>query len=152
MRPATTWEEQPAPPAKPTASSASHRRLHRRAGGGPVKNVMLIAARELQAYFSTFSGYALLAAHLLLSGLLFNIYAVGNRAKFSQKVVEDFFYLASGMAIITALLLAIRIRVRAILYPFVKPGIESGTSARQLALNRNWVYKPRFSLNCPSGL
>lgn len=74
-----------------------------------MKNVLLIAQRELNGYFSTFSGYAILAAHLLLSGLLFNIYAVGNRAKFSQKVIEDFFYLASGMAIITALLLATRL-------------------------------------------
>ncbi len=74
-----------------------------------MKNVLLIASRELHGYFSTFSGYAILAAHLLLSGLLFNIYAVGSRAKFSQQVIEDFFYLASGMAIITALLLSIRL-------------------------------------------
>ncbi len=48
-----------------------------------MNNVLLIASRELHGYFSTFSGYSILAAHLLLSGLLFNIYAVGSRAKFS---------------------------------------------------------------------
>ena len=74
-----------------------------------MKNVGLIARRELRGYFSTFSGYLILAAHLLLSGLLFNVFAVGNRAKLSQQVLEDFFYLASGMAIITAVLLSIRL-------------------------------------------
>jgi ABC-2 type transport system permease protein len=74
-----------------------------------MNNVLLIAYRELHGYFSTFSGYLILAAHLLVSGLLFNAYAVGSRAKFSQQVIEDFFYLASGMAIITAVLLAMRL-------------------------------------------
>ncbi len=73
------------------------------------KNVRLIARREFLSYFATFSGYAILAAHLLLSGLLFNLYALGNRAKFSQRVIEDFFYTASGMAMVTAILLAVRL-------------------------------------------
>lgn len=74
-----------------------------------MRNVLLIAQREFRGYFATFSGYAILAAHLLLSGLLFNIYAVGSRAKFSQRVIEDFFYTASGMAMVTAILLAVRL-------------------------------------------
>jgi ABC-2 type transport system permease protein len=71
--------------------------------------VLLIARRELGAYFSNLSGYLILAGHLLLTGLLFNVYAVGNQPKFSQLVLEHFFYFASGMAMITAVLLAMRL-------------------------------------------
>jgi ABC-2 type transport system permease protein len=71
--------------------------------------VLLITRRELAAYFSTLSGYVILAGHLLLTGLLFNVYAVGNQPKFSQQVLEHFFYFSSGMAMITAILLAMRL-------------------------------------------
>lgn len=71
--------------------------------------IMLICWRELRSYLSTLSGYIILAAHLLLTGLLFNAYAMGSRAKISQRVIEDFFYMASGMAMITAILLSIRL-------------------------------------------
>ncbi len=74
-----------------------------------MSNILLIARREIQSYFATFSGYLILAAHLLVTGLLFNVYALGGRAKFSQKVLVDFFYFASGMAMITAILLSIRL-------------------------------------------
>jgi len=71
--------------------------------------VLLIARRELLAYFSTFSGYVILAVYLLMSGLLFNIYAVGAEAKYSQDVLRDFFYFSSGMALVGAILLAMRL-------------------------------------------
>ncbi len=74
-----------------------------------MRNSVLIAGRELRGYFSSFSGYFILASHLLITGLLFNVYAVGKRPKFSQQVLEDFFYFASGMAIITAILLSARL-------------------------------------------
>ena len=71
--------------------------------------ILIICWRELRAYLTTLSGSIILAAHLLLSGLLFNAYAMGSRAKLSQRVIEDFFYMASGMAMITAILLSIRL-------------------------------------------
>ena len=71
--------------------------------------VLLIAGRELQSYFKTFSGYVILAAYLLISGLLFNIYAVGADAKYSQDVLRDFFYFSSGMALVASILLAMRL-------------------------------------------
>lgn len=71
--------------------------------------VALIARRELTGYFATLSGFVILAAHLLVSGLLFNVFAVGSRAKYSQRVLEDFFYYSSGMAIITGIVLAMRL-------------------------------------------
>lgn len=74
-----------------------------------MNNTLLIARREIQSYFSTYSGYFILAAHLLVTGVLFNVYALGSQAKFSAEVLGDFFYFASGMAIITAILLSIRL-------------------------------------------
>jgi len=71
--------------------------------------VLLIARRELGAYFATRSGYLILAGHLLLTGLLFNVYALGAQPKLSQQALEDFFYFASGMAMVTAVLLAMRL-------------------------------------------
>jgi ABC-2 type transport system permease protein len=71
--------------------------------------VLLIARRELAAYFATLSGYLILAAHLLISGLLFNVFAVGNQPRLSQEVLEQFFYFSSGMAIVTGILLAMRL-------------------------------------------
>jgi ABC-2 type transport system permease protein len=74
-----------------------------------MKVVLLIARRELQAYFGTYSGYVILAAYLLMSGLLFNIYALGAEPKYSQDVLRDFFFFSSGMALVAAVLLAMRL-------------------------------------------
>ena len=71
--------------------------------------VRLIAFRELRAFFSNYTGYVILAAHLLVSGLLFNVFAVGSRPRFSQEVLESYFYYSSGMAMVTGLLLGMRL-------------------------------------------
>ena len=70
---------------------------------------LLIARRELRSYFATLGGYLILALHLLLSGLFFNAFALGNRAKDSTRVLEDFFFYASGMTMITGVVLAMRL-------------------------------------------
>lgn len=72
-------------------------------------SALIIAKREFIRYFSGWSGYVILSAHLLISGLLFNGYALGNRPKFSQQVLEDFFYFTSGITMITGVLLAMRL-------------------------------------------
>jgi ABC-2 type transport system permease protein len=69
----------------------------------------VIARREFLRYFQGWSGYILLAAYLLITGLLFNAYALGQRPKLSQQVLEDYLYMASGMAMVTGLLLALRL-------------------------------------------
>jgi gliding motility-associated transport system permease protein len=74
-----------------------------------VNAVWLIARRELAAYFATLSGYVILAAHLLVSGLLFNVYAVGDQARLSQEVLGQFFYFSSGMVLVSGVLLAMRL-------------------------------------------
>ena len=71
--------------------------------------IQLIARRELAGYFSGLAGYVILAAHLLINGLLFNIFAVGNEPRYSQLVLEEFFYYGSGVAMITAILLGVRL-------------------------------------------
>jgi len=74
-----------------------------------VNTVLLIARRELAAYFASISGYVILAAYLLVSGLLFNVYAVGNEPRLSQEVLSLFFYFSSGMAMVSGVLLAMRL-------------------------------------------
>ena len=81
------------------------------------RTVGLIARREVAAYFASLAGYVILAAHLLVSGLLFNVFAVGERARLSQEVLEQFFYFSSGMAMVTGILLAMRL-VAGILFFF----------------------------------
>ncbi|MDE3269213.1 MAG: ABC transporter permease subunit [Pseudomonadota bacterium] len=70
---------------------------------------LTIIKRELQSYFSTWNGYVIAALALLLEGLLFNAFAIGNSAKFSADVMADFFYLASGVTMVASLFLAIRL-------------------------------------------
>ena len=71
--------------------------------------MLLIARRELAGYFSSISGYIILAAHLLVTGLLFNVYAVGNNPRYSQEVLEAFFFFSSGVTMITAIVLSVRL-------------------------------------------
>ena len=70
---------------------------------------LLVAGRELQAFFSTWMGYIICAAALFIDGLLFNAYAVGSTPKFSADVLSDFFYFASGIAMVSGLFLAMRL-------------------------------------------
>lgn len=74
-----------------------------------MKGVWIIARRELASYFASLSGTLILAAYLLVSGLLFNVFAVGNTPRYSQDVLEHFFYFSSGMAMVAAVLLAMRL-------------------------------------------
>lgn len=71
--------------------------------------IWLIARRELAAYFTTWMGYILLAAALLIEGLLFNSYAIGDSPKFSADVLRDFFYFSSGVGMVVAVLLSVRL-------------------------------------------
>jgi ABC-2 type transport system permease protein len=70
---------------------------------------LLVAGRELRAFFSTWMGYVICAAALFIEGLLFNGYAVGNQPKPSADVMADFFYFASGMTMVAGVFLAMRL-------------------------------------------
>ena len=68
-----------------------------------------IASRELAAFFNTWMGYVIVAAALVIDGLLFNAFAVGNEPKLSAEVLADFFYFASGMSMVAGIFLAMRL-------------------------------------------
>jgi ABC-2 type transport system permease protein len=74
-----------------------------------MNNVGIIARRELAAYFRTPSGYLIAAATLLVQGLLFNTRALGDGAKLSSQVLQDFFRDSSGTTTVCAVLLAMRL-------------------------------------------
>ena len=71
--------------------------------------VFLVAGRELRGFFSTWMGYIIAAAALFIDGLLFNAFAIGKDPKFSAEVLADFFYFASGIAMVAGVFLAMRL-------------------------------------------
>ncbi|RZA21651.1 MAG: hypothetical protein EOP10_16390 [Proteobacteria bacterium] len=74
-----------------------------------MKQVLTIALRELSSYFSTWLGYGVIFAALLLDGILFNAFALGDAPKFSSNVLADYFYFSSGIGMVSAMLLAMRL-------------------------------------------
>lgn len=74
-----------------------------------MKNVLLIARRELLAYLTTPLGYIIAAAMLLVEGLLFNWLVLGGEPKPSTVVLENFFYIASGTVMIASIFLSMRL-------------------------------------------
>lgn len=74
-----------------------------------MRNVSLIARRELQAYLRTMSGYVIIAVILFADGLLFNAFAVPGTAKKSSEVLADFFTITSGLTMICSVFLSMRL-------------------------------------------
>jgi ABC-2 type transport system permease protein len=72
-------------------------------------NTLLIARRELAAYLRSPGGYVIVAATLLVNGLLFNTRALGGGARLSSQVLEHFLRDASGTTTVAAVLLAMRL-------------------------------------------
>jgi ABC-2 type transport system permease protein len=74
-----------------------------------MNKIWLIARRELGAYFTTWMGYIIIFAALLIDGMLFNTFAIGDEAKFSSDVLKDFFFFSSGIGMVAAVFLAMRL-------------------------------------------
>ena len=74
-----------------------------------MRPVLLLARRELGAFLNTAWGWGILAAVLVIDGLLFNAFAMGDAPRYSSDVLEDFFYFSSGTTMIAGLLLAMRL-------------------------------------------
>lgn len=72
-------------------------------------NVFAIVKRELLAYLRSYLGYIIIAAVLVIDGLLFNAYAIGTGQKRSSEVLEAFFYLASGATLASSIFIAMRL-------------------------------------------
>jgi ABC-2 type transport system permease protein len=74
-----------------------------------MNKTILVARRELGSFFKTWMGWIIIAAALFIDGLLFNAFAIGQQPKLSADVLSDFFYFASGISIVSGILLAMRL-------------------------------------------
>jgi len=74
-----------------------------------MRNIFLIAKRELGAYFTTPLGYIVAATVLLLDGLLFNWWVLGRGPQLSTLVLQDFFMIASGLTMVASIPLSMRL-------------------------------------------
>ena len=70
-------------------------------------NVFTIARRDLIAYLTTWPGYLVIAAITMVDGAIFVAYVMDG-ARYSHEVLEDFFYVTSGMVMIAGILLTMR--------------------------------------------
>jgi ABC-2 type transport system permease protein len=72
--------------------------------------ILLIARRELAAYFRTWLGYIIIAAVLLVQGILFNALALGSGMdRRSSDVLAQFFYTMSGVTMISSVFISMRL-------------------------------------------
>jgi ABC-2 type transport system permease protein len=72
--------------------------------------ILLIARRELQGYFRNWLGYIIIAAVLVVDGLLFNAYALGSGIdRKSSEVISQFFFFSSGVTIISSIFISMRL-------------------------------------------
>ena len=74
-----------------------------------MNKLWLITKRELGAFFNTWMGYVIVAAALIIDGILFNSFAVTSEPKLSAEVLADFFYFASGISMVAGIFLAMRL-------------------------------------------
>jgi ABC-2 type transport system permease protein len=73
-----------------------------------MRNALLIAGRELRSYIRSPLGWVVAAAMLLLDGLLFQVGAMGG-TRLSAQVLADFFYYISGVTMIGAIAMSMRL-------------------------------------------
>lgn len=73
-----------------------------------MRAALLIARRELNAYLHSMSGYVIIAVTIALDALLFNAGAMTGMRK-SSEVLSQFFYFSSGLTMVAAILLAMRL-------------------------------------------
>lgn len=74
-----------------------------------MRNVWLIAQRELGAYFKSLNGWVMFALVLLIDGLLFNFLAVGDNERRSSQVLHEFFFNSSGVFMTATVFFSMRL-------------------------------------------
>jgi len=71
--------------------------------------MMLVARRELAAYFDSYWGWVVIAVILLIDGMLFNAFAMGDTPRYSSEVIEQFFFFSFGCTVIASLPVTMRL-------------------------------------------
>ncbi len=72
--------------------------------------ILLIARRELGSYFRSWLGYVIIAAVLVLEGLLFNAFALGSGMDHrSSDVLSQFFFFSSGVTMTASIFISMRL-------------------------------------------
>lgn len=72
-------------------------------------HVLTVARRDLGAYLHGYAAYVVIAGILFVEGLLFNAFALGaESARYSHEVLEQFFYINGGAAMVASVLLTMR--------------------------------------------
>jgi ABC-2 type transport system permease protein len=72
--------------------------------------IILIARRELAGYFRTWLGYVIIAAALIIEGLLFNGFALGSGMDHkSTDVLNQFFFFAGGVTQFASVFISMRL-------------------------------------------
>jgi len=74
-----------------------------------VTAALLILRRELGTYFRSMTGYTIAAILLLVDGLLFNVFAIGGDDKLSAQVLSQFFWVTSGLTMISSVFISMRL-------------------------------------------
>ena len=74
-----------------------------------MRSISIIFRRELAAYLTSPLGYIIVAAALLTTGILFQWQGLGSGPQLSADVLAQFFYVASGVTMCSAILLAMRL-------------------------------------------
>ena len=74
-----------------------------------MRGMMLVARRELAAYFDSYWGWVVIAVILLIDGLLFNALAMGDKPKYSSDVIQEFFWVSFGTTVIASLPVTMRL-------------------------------------------
>lgn len=74
-----------------------------------MRGLGLIVRRELGVYFRSPAGYVICALALLIDGILFNTMAIGSQPKFSAEVLSEFLRVTSGVTMVAAALISMRL-------------------------------------------
>lgn len=74
-----------------------------------MRNIALLARRDLAAYLRSPMGYVIVAIVLFVDGLLFNVFAIGGSPKFSSDVLQLFFAFAAFMSAVSGIFLSMRL-------------------------------------------
>jgi ABC-2 type transport system permease protein len=74
-----------------------------------MRAVLLITRRELSAYLRSMTGYVIAALVLAVDGILFQAWVLGGPDRLSAEVLANFFYIASGVTIVSSIFISMRL-------------------------------------------